>query len=147
MQKQLTGFTLIEVIIVVAIIAVLASVAVPLYQGSILKAQVNRAVSELGAYKSVFDIQVTNGGSVGNSELGYVPSHLTNGTIATDIGVANSDGSGHIEVTMGGSAHPNLAGVVLRFERDIDGGWACKIDKAAADNWRSDYRPSACVVL
>ncbi|MAK50879.1 MULTISPECIES: pilin [unclassified Marinobacter] len=147
MHKQTTGFTLIELMIVVAIIGILAAVAIPLYHDNVLKSQINRAVGELGAYKSAFEIQVSNGGTVYNSDLGYVPSNLTNGTIATDVGLANSDGSGHIEVTMGGNAHPNLVGVVLRFERDAVGTWACKIDKTAAGGWRSDYRPPGCVVL
>ena len=50
--------------IVVAIIGLLAAVAIPLYQGNLLKSQVNRAVSELGTYKSVFEIQVASGGTV-----------------------------------------------------------------------------------
>lgn len=147
MQQQDAGFTLIELMIVVAIIGVLAAIAVPIYQDNTLKSQVNRSVSELGAYKSAFEIQVANGGAVSNSDLGYVPSNLTDGSMGADIGVANSDGSGHIEVTMGGSAHPNLVGIVLRFARSFAGSWTCEIDKTAAIGWRDAYRPQGCTVL
>nr|WP_297399504.1 pilin [uncultured Marinobacter sp.] len=146
MQKQSAGFTLIELMIVVTIIGILAVVAIPLYQGNILKSQVNRAIGELGAYKSRFETQIANSGTVTNSDLGYVPSSLTNGNLATDIAVANSDGSGHLQVTMGGEAHPGLAGVILRFERSPTGVWSCEIDKSAASQWHSAYRPQGCTV-
>jgi type IV pilus assembly protein PilA len=147
MQRQNVGFTLIELMIVVAIVGILVAVAIPSYQGNVMKSNINRAVSELATYKLTFEIQVANGGAVTNSDLGYVPSNLTDGTIASDIGVANPDGSGHIEVTMGDRAHPNLAGVILRFERDTAGTWTCEIDKTAANAWRPDYRPQGCTVI
>jgi type IV pilus assembly protein PilA len=147
MQKHYSGFTLVELMIVVAIIGILAAVAIPLYQGNVMKSQINRAVGELGAYKSAFEMQIANGGMVTNSDLGYVSSDLTDGTMATDIGVANPDGSGHLEVTMGDSAHSSLTGIILRFERDPAGTWTCEINKSAASGWRPDYRPQGCTVL
>lgn len=145
MRNQSTGFTLIELMIVVAIIAILAAVAVPAYQSSVVKSQLNRAVGELAAYKSAFEVQVNNSGSVENETLGYVRSDLVVG--AGDIGVVNPDGTGHIEVTMGGKSHPNLAGVVIRFERSAAGIWQCFIDKSASVDWVGAYRPKGCNVI
>ncbi|EDM47399.1 pilin [Marinobacter algicola] len=147
MTKQYAGFSLIEVMIVMAIIGILATLTIPLYHGNVLKSQVNRAISELSSYKAAFEVRVVNGEAVTNSNLGYVPSSLTTGSIATAIGITNSDGSGHMEVTLGDSAHPNLAGVILRLERDMTGIWTCKIDVSSAGSWREAYRPQDCSVL
>ena len=78
--------------IVVAIIALLASFAVPLYQGYVVKSQVGRAVSEISSYKTAFELRANQGGSVTNSDLGYVPSGIISFG-GGDIGVINPDGS------------------------------------------------------
>ena len=141
-----SGFTLIELMIVVAIVGILAVVAIPLYQGYVVKAQVNRAVSELAVYKAPFEEQVSSNRTVTNSDLGYNPSDITTGNTGTDIAaLLNTDGSGHLEVTMGGKAHPNLTGVVLRHERSATGVWNCVVDSSAvASSWKAAYLPTGC---
>ena len=138
------GFTLIELMIVVAIIGILAAIAIPSYQGYIIKTQTNRAVGELSAYKTPFEERTASGGSVTNNDIGYNPSNLTNGVQAVNIGSLYPDGSGQLQVTMGGSAHPNLTGLILRFDRDAAGRWECVIDNTAAPSWQSSYLPTGC---
>ncbi|WP_373686540.1 pilin [Acinetobacter sp. YH01009] len=58
MQK---GFTLIELMIVVAIIGILAAIAIPQYQNYIAKSQVSRVMSESGSLKTVVEACVNDG--------------------------------------------------------------------------------------
>lgn len=142
-----TGFTLIELMIVVAIIGILAAVAIPVYQSYIVKTQMNRAVSELTAYRASFEERASSSGIVANQDIGYTPSNLTTGLEAVNIGTLNPDGSGHLQVTMGGKAHPILTGLILRFDRSTSGVWECVIDRAAVGSWRAFYLPSGCRLL
>lgn len=139
MKKIQIGFTLIELMIVVAIAGMLAAIAIPSYQGYVLSSQVSRVVGELSTYKTAFESQLADAKPVTNSDLGYTPSGITTGNMGTRIGVVNADGSGHLQVTMGGSAHPNLSGVVVRFERSSNGNWTCVIDPSTASRWREAY--------
>lgn len=141
------GFTLIELMIVVAIIGIIAATAVSVFRSYIPKSQVGRAVAELGAYKTAFDERVSRSGSVTNGDLGYKPSDLTTGNNAVDIGAVNGDGSGQLEVTLGGTSHPAVSGVVIRWIRASSGSWNCSIDRSTVTNWENSFAPPNCSVI
>ena len=147
MRYQHQGFTLIELMIVVAIIGILAALAIPSYQGYVAKTQVSRAVSEVGAYRTAYESNLSNNEAINNANLGYVPSQLTTGNAATQIATANADGSGHIQVTLSRSVQGGLVGLVIRFERTAAGEWQCLLDKSAASGWKASYKPAACSVI
>ena len=54
-RKMQKGFTLIELMIVVAIVGILAAVGLPTYQDYTARSQVARAVSEAGSLKTIID--------------------------------------------------------------------------------------------
>src|SRR5690554_5066458 len=77
MKQVQKGFTLIELMIVVAIIGILAAVAIPQYQNYIAKSQMTRVVGELSALKTAAETILMEGGVPSAAgELGFTESSL-----------------------------------------------------------------------
>src|SRR5699024_8031143 len=82
MKKAQQGFTLIELMIVVAIIGILAAIAIPQYQNYIAKSQVSRVMAETGALRTAIETCMMEG-NLGDQDdeddfcdLGWTRSNL-----------------------------------------------------------------------
>ncbi len=97
MKDRHQGFTLIELMIVVAIIAILASIAIPQYQNFVIRAKVSEGLVLADAAKLAVTESLQANGTYpkGNSEAGYVTAAST---YVSQIAIDPS-GTGVISIT------------------------------------------------
>ncbi len=103
-SKVQKGFTLIELMIVVAIIGILAAVAIPAYQDYTVRAKVTEGLSLAAGIKTTVAENAASGVALSNG----TPAAAVNGTpaIVTDqvTGILVTDGNGEITITYAASA-------------------------------------------
>lgn len=58
---QIKGFTLIELMIVVAIIGIIAAIALPMYQNNIARSQITSAIAELNGARIQYELVMNDG--------------------------------------------------------------------------------------
>ena len=100
MKSLQKGFTLIELMIVIAIIGILAAIAVPQYQNYIARSQVTRVMAEAGAVKTtvetcILDGRTTLGSGANQCELGLVGSNLMTGGTSSGAPGNGNGGNGN----------------------------------------------------
>ena len=132
-RKPEKGFTLIELMIVVAIIGILASLAVTAYQTYTVRAQVAEAVNMGGSAKvPVVDAYTVTGiPPATRVEAGMTAVATdTRGTYVSQVAVVN----GRIDVMMGNRVHADVFGDVISFTPySMPGGsiiWRCGAEPA-----------------
>ncbi|WP_207062636.1 prepilin-type N-terminal cleavage/methylation domain-containing protein [Motiliproteus sp. SC1-56] len=104
MKKQQMGFTLIELMIVVAIIGILAAIALPAYQDYTRKAQFSEVISVGNAYKQAISLCLTEGETDCSLGNGGVPVKDTTPQYISDMS-ATSAGALTITSTIDGDAN------------------------------------------
>ena len=150
MKKQLQqGFTLIELMIVVAIIGILAAIAIPAYQDYTIRAQVSEGLSLADGAKTAVSEYYTNHGTFGtsNTTIGLASAGSITGSYVSQVNAAN----GIIKIKYSKSApqkaNSNIDGDYLTLSAVTSSAgsivWACGTT-AAGTTVPSKYLPSSC---
>ncbi len=128
MNKLQQGFTLIELMIVVAIIGILAAIAIPAYQDYTIRAQVSEGMNLAAAAKAAVAEDFLNEGAapVNRTDAGMTATATdTQGKYVASVNVAN----GTIVITYGNEANAQITGETLGLTPyesvDLSVIWKC----------------------
>lgn len=144
MKNVQKGFTLIELMIVVAIIAILAAIAIPAYQNYLIRAQVSEGAVLTDGAKTALAEYYSNHGSFPTSPASAgLPSQpgSISGKYVTQVSIATA---GIIAADFGGQANSSISGEVFALSAVANGGsisWSCT---NAATTINTKYLPSSC---
>ncbi|HIF9096992.1 pilin [Photobacterium damselae subsp. damselae] len=148
-MKGQKGFTLIELMIVVAVIGVLSAIAIPQYQKYVAKAEVASALATMSGIKTNVEASTVENGQfpdAGQESALGIPQNMDLGTIALAANNTTSGAAGTVTFTFNTSASNSvsslISGKAFALSRDTEGTWSC--GKTDDNGVTVDLLPKTC---
>jgi type IV pilus assembly protein PilA len=138
-MKIQKGFTLIELMIVVAIIAILAAIALPAYQNYVARSQATAGLADIRGGVTAFEEGIQAGtrtGTATNPDIGLAANTARCSAINV-TGNWDAVSGQRIECILQGN--PQVRGSNIALTRDADGRWNCTT--TIPD---TDFHPAGC---
>lgn len=138
MKTMQKGFTLIELMIVVAIIGILAAIAIPAYQDYIARGEAGSGLASISPLKTAVEDALARGAATDADDLtslGTTSSANALGVIGSSI---DTTGAGSLTFSFATSSPKTLTKVISLTRNATTGTWSCSTTLDAK------YKPKGC---